>query len=116
VAYRRLPPGEGGFLYLFRQYQKSARRRRYSWNLSLERFREVVVGPCVFCGDERTQKAGKGRGLFWFTGIDRWANRVGYESGNVVACCGICNRMKSVLDGDDFLAIVTKIAANKAKS
>jgi len=47
-----------------------------------------------------------------YNGIDRVDNSRGYESGNVVSCCGVCNMLKHVLSKEEFLARIEKIYKN----
>ena len=43
-------------------------------------------------------------------GIDRINSSLGYVDGNVVPCCGTCNKMKMAMDESDFKMQVLKIA------
>ena len=54
--------------------------------------------PCAYCGAQT-------EGL----GIDRVDSAKGYVAGNMTACCTLCNRMKSDLPREVFLAHVERI-------
>lgn len=47
-------------------------------------------------------------------GIDRVDPAMGYTAANSVACCGICNQMKSSYSIDDFVRIVRKVYGHNA--
>jgi len=46
-------------------------------------------------------------------GIDRIENDRGYETDNVVPCCGRCNKAKGTILLSDFLEMVAKIYKNR---
>lgn len=62
--------------------------------------------PCFYCG------------LPANGGMDRMHNHSGYDVHNVLACCGICNGMKSNHGFSEFLAhmeiIMKNLTANAA--
>ncbi len=70
----------------FNQSQHVAKRRGLEWHLTKEQYLSLVSRPCEYCG-----------GMLSGTGssLDRIDNGRGYEIGNVVQCCGPCNRVKS---------------------
>lgn len=55
--------------------------------------------PCHYCGDPIET-----------IGLDRVDNAQGYVSGNVVACCAECNRMKVTLTTQEWFDKVFRIA------
>jgi len=74
------------------RYQKAkwvARDRELEFTLSLESYTILVSQPCYYCKGKLGEPVKKGCGL------DRLNSNVGYVIGNVVSCCGVCNRMKS---------------------
>jgi hypothetical protein len=70
----------------------SAYRQR-GMTLSIEEFHALVTTPCTYCGLEPET----------YHGIDRIDSDFGYENGNIVACCWICNRMKNNMSVKEFL-------------
>lgn len=42
-------------------------------------------------------------------GIDRLDSTIGYKDANCVPACSVCNRMKSDLNPEEFLAQIKKI-------
>lgn len=96
----------------YRARRESARRGR-QFELSVERFGELMSKPCHYCGGEPSSpqcscrsSAHKG-GLR--NGVDRVDSSIGYVDGNCVPCCFNCNRAKSNLPVTDFLAHVSAI-------
>jgi len=109
---KRLPAGEAAFRQLFRSYKNGARNRNYSFDLSMEDFRELTKQNCYYCGDTPSLiysiKANNTKN-YVYNGVDRIDNTKGYIKGNVVPCCGTCNRMKMNSIFSDFLSKVEKI-------
>jgi len=50
--------------------------------------------------------------IIGYQGIDRINNNVGYESGNCVPCCNICNRAKLNRDKNAFIQWGLNLARN----
>jgi hypothetical protein len=55
------------------------------------------------CGDQSKK----------FRGLDRKDNELGYEVGNVTACCSTCNFMKGMLGLKAFAAYVHRIEVHR---
>lgn len=85
-----------------KQYKKGANNRKYSWNISNERAFELFQRPCAYCAAPASAEHPGG--------IDRLDNTRGYEPDNVAACCRICNRAKSDLSVEDFVAWIKRFA------
>ena len=101
----RLPPGVSAFNQFFASYQRSAKKRGYSFELTEEVFRELVESPCYYCGDVKTsvRHAVVGtNGSYHCIGIDRIDNMQGYTLENVRPCCKQCNIAKGILSEQDF--------------
>lgn len=79
------------------QYLSNCRLTNRDFTLNYEEFESLIRGTCTYCGEIPAM------------GIDRVANDVGYEIGNVVSCCGRCNRMKSSLPLNEFLDHLKKM-------
>lgn len=82
----------------YSEYKTKAKRRGYVFKLPIEYCEQYYNTNCHYCGD-------KYRGL----GMDRVDNDCGYEMGNIVACCGVCNIMKRAQTQNDFLVKISKI-------
>lgn len=99
---------------VIRGYQRNAKDRGLSFNLSRDEILKLLSGNCFYCGDEpsRVVRVKKMYGEFIRNGIDRLDSSKGYESGNVVSCCTTCNFLKSDYTYNEFLQIIKKIADN----
>ena len=84
----------GNNLYCF--YRFNAKKRGYSFELTVEQFEKLIPSNCFYCGDESN-------------GIDRWNNDIGYTIDNSVPCCGKCNFIKRTDNPKDFIDKIKKI-------
>jgi hypothetical protein len=99
-------------------YKSGAKVRGLDFLLTEDQFFEIVIQPCVYCGDccsnaaiykaynKRTSKRKK---PFYYTGIDRKDSSKGYFIGNCEPCCTRCNRAKSNASSVDFLDWIDRI-------
>jgi len=89
---------------LYGHYKASARRRDLPFEVSLERFIELVDDTCSYCGGLPSQViyGAKYNGYYIYNGIDRIDNTKGYVDNNVATCCGKCNRMKWKMTTEEF--------------
>lgn len=102
---------------IYRQYERGAITRGYSFELSFEGFKDLIGKDCHYCGSKPTiseseQQYTYGRGTFVRNGIDRIINSIGYIESNVVPCCYKCNRAKLDMDYDDFIDLIKKVYLN----
>ena len=81
--------------------KSSAQTRGKSWNITDELAKELMTSPCHYCGliDMNIR----------VNGIDRVNNDIGYENGNVVPCCKLCNYFKKNYTVDEFLVHAKRI-------
>jgi hypothetical protein len=112
-----LAPGEVGFNILLARYKNGAAERKLPFLLSEDYFRTLTKQPCHYCGREPYTIA-KGcnhskLGGYTYNGIDRMDSSKGYEEGNVVTCCKVCNYAKSTLSYNDFLDWVVLVYKNR---
>lgn len=84
--------------YRFLSYRGQAKRRGVVFALTFEEFKKVWGKSCFYCGKQKSRN-----------GVDRIDNKKGYERGNIVSCCGECNRMKSDLTKRAFLELCRRI-------
>lgn len=76
-----------------------ASRRGLEWNLSQTEARNLVIGPCHYCGLS--------------SNVD---NNRGYLSGNCVSCCAMCNKGKSAYVVEKFLDWVERVYRHQEKA
>ena len=85
----------------YSQYINGAKRRGYSWELTLEQFVSMYDSNCTYCGDKITG-----------VGIDRVDNTKGYTIDNCVKSCQKCNQLKMAYEYNDWINHMKKILKN----
>lgn len=104
LANQSLPKGVAAFNKLYRDIERSAARRNHHWALSKEEVRILTSQPCYYCGAEPLQVFTKNaNGAYYYNGLDRIDNTLGYTADNVVPCCGFCNRARGLKTQEEFL-------------
>lgn len=90
-------------------YRVGARSRGLEFSLTESYFYELVIQPCVYCGDFSKKNVKEIKSYtrsvkqpFRYTGIDRVDSSKGYTVENSVPCCSICNRAKKDMDSELF--------------
>ncbi len=68
---------------------KAIKRRGILWSLSFEEYSQLIELPCHYCNNNLGSPVKRSCGL------DRLDSSRGYEAGNVVSCCFICNTIKN---------------------
>lgn len=111
------------WIRVMHQYKGGARQRGVSLNLSVEQVRHLAMMPCVYCnqvGSNSMQgrKGGRSNGVerARYNGIDQIVPGGGYEFGNIVPCCRICNRAKSDLSLAGFIAWLQSVGSGITES
>jgi hypothetical protein len=111
---RALPNGVAALNKLWYVYRRNAKLRELKWELTKEQFRAITSEPCHYCGAIPAQiqeSEGKTSGCYIYNGIDRLDSANGYVVGNIVACCGTCNRMKMDMPYKEFMMQIARIYA-----
>jgi len=83
---------------LYIAHKNGAESRGLMFTLPMVLFATYYGKPCYYCGCKT-----------WTIGLDRVDNSKGYIEGNIVSCCGACNRMKSAMSFEGFLQRVVDI-------
>jgi hypothetical protein len=97
-------PGESVRKAKFANYRREASTRGYAFSLTYEQFQALTGQNCSYCGlPPKPIKWKQKRGPCLFNGIDRVVNSKGYEPGNTVTCCWLCNLFKGGLSCCEFL-------------
>jgi hypothetical protein len=58
------------------------------WDLNFEQFSKIIDNKCEYCSKRIKTETGYS--------LDRKDNNLGYTICNVVACCEVCNRVRTV--------------------
>lgn len=94
---------------LIHSYRFNAKSRGLEWNLTIKQCEVIFQENCFYCGAEPSKVRKTGINHFVYNGIDRKDNTKGHDIGNVVSCCFICNRAKSVLTVEEFLEWIERV-------
>lgn len=111
--------GEASFNRLCSTFKQGAKKRNIEFSLSSSIIRDIISRPCYYCGKLPYQvyrRSKKYNQETLYNGIDRVNNSLGYIEGNVVPCCGVCNRMKFQHSLDDFKNQILEIYNHWANS
>ena len=104
---------ESSFNGLYNSYKRGAEYRGYGFTLSKEDFMALTKQNCFYCKSVPVYVYRISHSSFYlYNGIDRLNNNKGYEKGNIVACCGVCNRMKGTMGYGEFRVQIGKISAS----
>jgi hypothetical protein len=100
---------------LYKEKKKTAEIRGLSFGLSFRSFIDLIYQECFYC----SEKPGQNKTAYnpiskkivgiQFNGIDRVDSAIGYEPGNCVPCCWMCNVMKNKYSLDEFFLHVSRI-------
>lgn len=102
---------------LYKDYQIGAKQRGFLFQLTLDEFRTLTSGDCVYCGAKPTRHARARKGTkiaYIYNGVDRIDNGFGYTKENSASCCWVCNRMKFKVSAEDFLEHARRITEHSA--
>jgi hypothetical protein len=117
-TFRLLPNNQAEKNYLYLSYVHAAKNRKIKFNLTKEKFLEIIGQDCFYCGqkpsNERKTRSKKGVSLM-YNGIDRAKSSGCYEDGNVVPCCAKCNFMKRDMDLNEFIEQAERIVSHVKK-
>lgn len=114
--YNKLEHGEAAFNILFNNYKYGAKCRNLEFHLNKEEFRIFMKKNCSICGVEPRQKSENRttNGPFFYNGIDRINNNVGYILNNCRTMCKICNYAKKNLTEEEFQEWLKRIRSYNA--
>lgn len=103
---------------LFGVYKRQAEKRGYIFELLFNKFVELTLGNCYYCGISPSQimQLTKNGIPYLYNGIDRKNNEIGYTEENCVSCCGKCNVAKMSMSEDIFLDLIERIYNNRIKN
>lgn len=110
---RHLPLGEPAFNQVFAGYRHKAQKANLPFSLTKEEFKEIVKKNCFYCGKEPSNTNSNVNkrvryGEFVYSGVDRIDPLLGYQIGNVVPCCCVCNWAKSDYKQEEFISWIKR--------
>lgn len=111
----KLPLGESRFNALIEKYKRRGAQFGHAWELTRDDARQLFTSNCYYCNcvPKHVIRGTRANGEFIYNGIDRLDSTKNYASGNVVSCCGDCNKAKLALSKSDFLGLVERIYCNR---
>lgn len=111
IGKTRLPDNTSTKNTLFKTYLKGAETRNLSFNLSFEQFLNFLSQDCFYCGKSPSNvvTGRKGNSDYYYNGIDRVDNNIGYIKENCVPCCKICNAAKTNLTIEEFFLFIKNV-------
>jgi hypothetical protein len=113
------PKGVASFNQLYNRYIGQARERGLLFNITKDEFKYFTKQNCYYCGKEPSQvtfaKNKNTNGEYIYNGLDRINPSIGYIIGNIVSCCGECNKGKSDKSEKEFLEWIERIYNFKNK-
>lgn len=94
---------------VYASYERQAKNRSYSFEISYEQFKTLASSKCYYCSTEPSNTVKSNGRELKYNGVDRLDNNEGYHGLNTVSCCGTCNIMKRHHELRDFLEHIKKI-------
>lgn len=99
----------------FTNMRSGATKRGYTFELTLEQFREIIQQSCFYCDANSDIKIivspRSGSWRLHANGIDRINNNENYTTENCVPCCAACNRAKMDMSSDTYIARCKRVAS-----
>lgn len=86
-------------------------------SLTLEKFFYLTKFPCYYCGKEhsnflRYEDENYEEQFYRYNGLDRLIQDDLHHIENIVPCCNECNKSKTLLNADGFIAWIEKVYAH----
>jgi hypothetical protein len=108
------PTGIGAARACFSSRKADAKRRQLQWTLSFKEYHRITQQNCFYCNKLPSNEYGSDNynGNFFYSGLDRVNNLLGYSKQNCVPCCKECNHAKGMMTMVEFKQHITKIYLN----
>lgn len=107
---RKLPFGESAFNKVLHGYKMSANKRKLIFELTNTQFKSLIDRNCYYCNIEPSQESKThSKDPYYYNGIDRIDNTVGYIVENCRPCCKTCNYAKHNMTEEQFYIWLKRI-------
>lgn len=106
----RIGDGEAAFNHVYGYYQKNAKKRALSFELSKDEFRKITTSNCYYTNLPPSLIHKTPGCEYIYNGIDRLDNNIGYTINNSVSCNPSINRMKMGLPYSEFIDLCNLVA------
>lgn len=90
-------------------------RRGIQFSLTRSVFEELSEKNCTYCDSPPSNRYSNNGYYYFYQGLDRVNNDLGYEDGNCVPCCKICNAAKNNLSVEQFLEWANRVVNKSLK-
>lgn len=100
---------------VFSRYRTSAQMKGKPFEMTIDQFESMSQGRCHYCDapPSNVSRALRSSQIpFVYNGIDRLNNDLGYVAGNVVTCCGRCNKAKNDMSEEAFRQWIATVYAH----
>jgi len=97
---------------LYHTYRIAAKNRNYLFDITKEQLWRLSQQDCIYCGQKPATIITPQKRLdqqFFYNGVDRINNELGYTIANLAPACICCNRMKRTLSHDEFISHISRI-------
>lgn len=111
---KRYSDGQSDTNSIHLTYERNARNRNLSFELSPEEFKDLISRDCYYCGREPNQRWKSHKSSYVYNGIDRVNSSKGYTVDNTVPCCKFCNYAKRDMPVEDFIECCRKVVQKHA--
>lgn len=91
---KKIGKGESSINNIINRYKRDAKIRSINYELLREEFKFLIFLPCHYCQKKPSQEVKDKKVNFFYNGIDRIDNELGYLWQNCVPCCKECNLAK----------------------
>jgi hypothetical protein len=104
--------------HVLRGYKRNAKNRGLKFDIPDGLFFELIKMPCHYCGVIGYSSAPLTRKFFeekpfFYNGIDRKDNKIGYEPENCVPCCSFCNYAKLGTPFEEWMDWINRLKNHK---
>jgi hypothetical protein len=98
---------------IYASYKVQAKKRDIEFNLTKKEFSGLMLQSCFYCGIEPSNQfsafPAERERPFFYNGVDRLNNALGYQTNNCVPCCAQCNWAKRDMTKEQFENWVKRI-------
>lgn len=100
---------------MYVKYRRRCILSNKKWDISKEDFKNLINANCHYCNSTPSNKLIHPHiknEILLYNGIDRIDSSKGYEFGNVLSCCAICNYAKNDYSIEEFYEWANRICKN----
>lgn len=100
-----------------KEYKKAAKKKNMPFELSDNDFLNIVKSNCYYCNKEpkiNHSRDRRDKREYFYNGVDRKNNKLGYLKDNSVPCCTDCNLGKRTMEENEFINWAKTVNNNMA--